>query len=219
MGLYSYSYQNPVKYSDPDGRWVNIAIGAVIGAGIEGWKQVATGEFSAGRLGAAAGGGAVAGAVAGATMGLSLVAEGGAVAAAGVVGVSSAAGGSTTRALMGEKVTPGTVATDAAVGVATFGVLKGAGAAAGSAKDFFAGSKYTPKVQAQMQQGDLHAFPESVAAFQGAGQVSQLKGGDGVVRDMLKIPGSYQGKNGNFEFIKEPNGDINHRYFNPAPDK
>ena len=134
LGLYSYSYQNPIKYSDPDGRWVNIAIGAgigaVIGAGVEGGRQVATGEFSAGRLAAAAGGGAVAGAVAGATMGISLVAEGGAIAAAGVAGVSSAAGGSATRALMGEEVTAGTVATDAAIGVATFGVLKGAGAGA-----------------------------------------------------------------------------------------
>ena len=123
--------------SDPDGRWVNIAIGAgigaVLGAGIEGWKQVATGDFNAGRLGAAAAGGAVAGGIAGATMGLSLVAEGGAAATVGVVGASSAAGGSTTRALMGEEVSAGTAATDAVVGVATFGVLKGAGAAVGAA--------------------------------------------------------------------------------------
>ena len=68
-------------------------------------------------------------------MGLSLVAEGGAVAAAGVVGASSAAGGSTTRALMGEQVTAGTAATDAAVGVATAGLLKGAGSVAGSIRN------------------------------------------------------------------------------------
>lgn len=32
---------------------------------------------------------------------------------------------------------------------------------------------------------------------------------------MLKIPGRYRGKNGNFEFIKEPDGSMNHRLFKP----
>ena len=83
--------------------------------------------------------------------------------------------------------------------------------------DFFAGTKYTDKVLGQIKTGDLHGFPESVAAFQGAGQMTKITGGDGVVRDMLKIPGEYRGKQGVFEFIKEPDGAINHRLFKPNP--
>lgn len=88
---------------------------------------------------------------------------------------------------------------------------------AGAAEDFFAGTKYTDKVLGQVKQGDLHAFPESVKAFQDAGQVSKITGGDGVARDMLKIPGEYRGKQGAFEFIKEADGSINHRLFRPTP--
>ncbi|MBV8619168.1 MAG: Ig-like domain repeat protein [Curvibacter sp.] len=84
-------------------------------------------------------------------------------------------------------------------------------------KEFFAGTKYTDKVLGQMKQGDFHAFPESVKGFQDAGQLSKLTGGDGVVRDMLKIPGKYKGKEGMFEFIKEADGSINHRLFKPNP--
>ena len=80
-------------------------------------------------------------------------------------------------------------------------------------EDFFAGTEYTDKVLAQMKSGDLHSFPESVLAFQDAGTVTKLTGGDSVVRDILKIPGQYRGKDGMFEFIKEPDGKINHRLF------
>ncbi|WP_338880431.1 hemagglutinin repeat-containing protein [Achromobacter veterisilvae] len=83
--------------------------------------------------------------------------------------------------------------------------------------DFFAGTKYTDKVVSQIKSGDLHAFPESVKMFQEAGEVSRITGGDGVVRDMLKIPGEYRGKQGVFEFIKEADGSINHRLFKPNP--
>lgn len=66
-----------------------------------------------------------------------------------------------------------------------------------------------------MQKGDLHAFPELVKNFEKYGKVENVTGGDGVVREMLKIPGHYKGKNGFFEFIKEADGTINHRFFNP----
>jgi filamentous hemagglutinin len=61
----------------------------------------------------------------------------------------------------------------------------------------------------------FHAFPESVTGFQNAGQVTKITGGDGVVREMLIIPGEYGGKKGVFEFIKESDGLINHRLFRP----
>ena len=88
-----------------------------------------------------------------------------------------------------------------------------------SGKGFFEGTSYTDKVKAQMKQGDYHSFPESATAFDDAGKVKPLTGGDGVVREMLEIPGSYKGKDGVFQFIRETDGSINHRLFvpNPAP--
>ena len=79
---------------------------------------------------------------------------------------------------------------------------------------FFQGTRYTDKVLGQMKTGDFHAFPESVRAFESAGRVTNITGGDGVVRQMLRIPGGYGNSNGFFEFIKEQNGNINHRFFN-----
>jgi hypothetical protein len=87
--------------------------------------------------------------------------------------------------------------------------------AASHADDFFDGTKYTEKVLEQMKRGDYHGFPESVTGFADAGKVKQITGGDGVVREMLEIPGGYKGKDGTFEFIKEADGSINHRLFKP----
>lgn len=82
---------------------------------------------------------------------------------------------------------------------------------------FFQGTKYTNKVLGQMKSEPFHAFPESVKAFESSGVISTIKGGDGITRQMLKIPGEYGGKKGFFEFIKEANGSINHRFFRPNP--
>jgi len=116
---------------------------------------------------------------------------------------------------------PAAVATATEIGAGAAGVTGTAGVAglagreAGVARDFFSGAKYTDKVLGQMKQGDYHAFPESVKAFQAAGQVTSIKGGDGVAREMLTIPGGYKGREGSFEFIKDANGVINHRLFKP----
>ena len=82
-------------------------------------------------------------------------------------------------------------------------------------KSFFSNTKYTNKVLGQIKKGDFHAFPESVKAFESSGTITTIKGGDGITRQMLKIPGSYGGKQGFFEFIKDANGTINHRLFRP----
>ncbi|WP_438266277.1 RHS repeat domain-containing protein [Leptospira santarosai] len=84
-----------------------------------------------------------------------------------------------------------------------------------SGKSFFDGTKYSNKVLGQMKRGDNHAFPESVKVFEKNGTVSKITGGDGVTREMLKIHGEYGRSKGNFEFIKESNGTINHRLFRP----
>lgn len=66
-----------------------------------------------------------------------------------------------------------------------------------------------------MLNNDYHSFPEPVTAFEKDGKVIKIIGGDGIKRSKLTIPGWYRGKNGIFEFIKEPNGNINHRLFSP----
>ncbi|MFR5957863.1 MAG: hypothetical protein ACLUHB_17315 [Odoribacter splanchnicus] len=53
-----------------------------------------------------------------------------------------------------------------------------------------------------------------MTAFESNGFITTIKGGDGIVREMLKIPGGYKGRKGFFEFIKEFDGTINHRLFN-----
>ena len=83
-----------------------------------------------------------------------------------------------------------------------------------NADKFFDGTKYTDKVKRQIASGDNHAFPESVTAFAGDGKVFDLVGGDGKTREVLEISGSLNGRDGVFEFIKEADGNINHRFFN-----
>ena len=82
---------------------------------------------------------------------------------------------------------------------------------------FFNGTRYTDKVLRQATQNDYHGFPDSVRAFEDSGTVSDITGGDGVTRQMLSIPGGYQGRLGIFDFAKEINGDTNHRVFRPTP--
>jgi hypothetical protein len=95
-------------------------------------------------------------------------------------------------------------------------------------KSFFEGTRYSEKVLEQMRRGagEFHSFPESVTALESVGTVKRITGADGVVREMLEIPGSYatpgNGTNGGgrwlqgvFQFIKEADGTINHRLFVP----
>jgi hypothetical protein len=84
-----------------------------------------------------------------------------------------------------------------------------------SPSNFFENTYYSNKVKDQMNIGDYHSFPNSVEAFENDGIKVPLKGGDGILRQKLKIPGWYKGKYGYFEFIREPNGKINHRLFKP----
>ena len=81
--------------------------------------------------------------------------------------------------------------------------------------DFFKGTRYSEKVLQQMYEDNFHGFPESVRTFQQDGYTTTIIGGDGVARTQLHIPGSYKGYNGEFLFLKEPNGIINHRIFQP----
>ncbi|WP_405471077.1 hemagglutinin repeat-containing protein (plasmid) [Morganella morganii] len=84
-----------------------------------------------------------------------------------------------------------------------------------SAGDFFKGAAYTDKVKQQASSGDYHSFPESVDGHAEQGKISVITGGDGIERLKLEISGGYRGKEGVFEYIREPNGAINHRLFVP----
>lgn len=58
---------------------------------------------------------------------------------------------------------------------------------------------------------------DRVTAFEEKGIVFDKIGGDGKLYKHLHIPGWYNGKYGNFEFIKNENGIINHRFCNNKP--
>jgi hypothetical protein len=94
-------------------------------------------------------------------------------------------------------------------------LLKPALPAARGAETFYDGAKYSPKVLQQMSKADdvLHSFPQSVDGFATKyGQWTTKTGADGKAYQWLEMRGSYGGKTGTFEFIKDPNGVINHRY-------
>ena len=227
--VYAFSYQNPVKYVDPDGECPNCItaaggalvggfIGGVVEAGMQLYKDGKITSWKA--IGGSVAQGAITGGVAGFTGGASLAVT------AGVAGGANVVGGVANRAIQGKETTATDVVVDATVGA----VLGAAGKHIGGnrnlyvvssktgksvTKSFFSNTRYTNKVLGQMKKGDAHSFPESVKSFESNGTISTIIGGDGVSRQMLKIPGKYKGKQGNFEFIKEPNGNINHRLFRP----
>lgn len=88
---------------------------------------------------------------------------------------------------------------------------------AGKANSFFEGATFTQKVVQQMgNASDLgHAFPRGVEGFSTQlGRWFNNVGKDGKAYEWLTMPGSYGGRTGTFEFIKDSNGLINHRYLN-----
>lgn len=105
-------------------------------------------------------------------------------------------------------------------GVATLALRQAAVTGLESGENFFTNSRYSSKVFTQMNNTpDLyHAFPGSVDGFAAKfGRWTVETGGDGKAYEWLRLPGSWAGKNGVFEYTKDANGVINHRYFNPTP--
>lgn len=86
-------------------------------------------------------------------------------------------------------------------------------------RSFFEGTEYSERALSKMNaiKSDYHTFPKSVEAFEKYGRIRTIIGGDGIKRMKLEIPGWYKGKNGFFEFIKEPDNTISHHFFNARP--
>jgi len=85
-------------------------------------------------------------------------------------------------------------------------------------KGTLTGIEYTPEVLEQMaNSSDLHhSFPSIIDDIASThGNVGQFAGSkDGVVRTVVELPGSINGKQGVYQWIIEPNGvTVNHRFF------
>lgn len=78
-------------------------------------------------------------------------------------------------------------------------------------------TKYTNKVKMQILQSEdkFHSFPHQVDNFAGMGKQTKVTGGDGITRTKIEVEGEYLGRKGNFEWIVEPDGFVNHRKFEP----
>ena len=75
--------------------------------------------------------------------------------------------------------------------------------------------RYTDKVVKQMSNTkDLnHSFPTVIDTFVDVNSGRPIVGGDGITRQLIELPGSINNIPGIFEYIIEPDGMCNHRFF------
>ena len=247
MNLYQYVQGNPLRYTDPPGtgplKWLytgdwnasdevyDAALGGAASTyGVRVADNVVVGSAAGAATGAAVGAGVGAGVGAIGGAGVGAVPGAGAGAVAG--GVGGAISGGVAALFSDPDASLGSSAVDGVISGAIDGVTAGVGTkfltpgkaavcagddVARQAAHFFDDTRLTQKVLDQMRLGDYHAFPRVVENFAENGAVRTIRGGDGVARDMLEIFGSYRGRDGVFEFIRESDGLINHRLFRPGP--
>ncbi len=75
-------------------------------------------------------------------------------------------------------------------------------------------SKGRPVIEKEFPQvAKEHGFPDIIDNYPTSANEYPLVGGDGIDRIFFQFEGSNNGKNGVFEWIVEPNGDVSHRRF------
>ena len=78
---------------------------------------------------------------------------------------------------------------------------------------FFKGTKLSNAAKEKALRGNYHGFPDSVEAFEKYGVRYKAMGKDGNMYEHLDIKGSYHGNDGTFQFIKDGDNIITHRFF------
>ena len=74
------------------------------------------------------------------------------------------------------------------------------------------GTKYTDKVNRQMDGNDLdHKLPSLIDKQVDAAKAKKITGGDGIERTKVELPGSINGKEGNYSWIIEPDKTMRQR--------
>lgn len=224
LHLYHYAGNNPVKYTDPDGNWIetgwdvtslaagiysfvnNVKNGDVLGAVIDGAGIIADAAAVALPLIPGGAGTAIKAVRATKATAETLVAAGQIY--SGATNIKEGFEKGNDIQLAAGLVQTASGSGKLAKSLKTLGNMQ-------KASNFFEGTSYSNKVLEQMENapGEYHAFPDKVENFSGDGIVENIKGGDGNLYTKLIIPGSYNGKDGYFEFIKDSNGLINHRLF------
>jgi hypothetical protein len=71
-----------------------------------------------------------------------------------------------------------------------------------------AGTRYTQKVREQIDCGDDHGFPALIDGMPTMRDTSIVRGGEGVPRTHVKLPGAVDGNTGTFHWIIESDGSM-----------
>lgn len=83
------------------------------------------------------------------------------------------------------------------------------------ARHFFDETRLSVDVVTKMRIDKFHNFSNHVESFSSNGKWFRAMGRDGKIYEHLHIRGGYLNREGVFEFIKDSNNIITHRFFNP----
>ncbi len=187
LNSYSYARNNPIVYSDPEGKFAQLLLGA--GAGLVGqygydvYNNIQANGFSASAFVPSSSGGtyitrAIQGAlVAGAGIGASAITSN-TIGQAATVGIASGLTGAGGNYILGQTTTSQSVVTDAVIGGLTFGVVKSAPLVSGRLPNLGTGAFFAGK---HTQQSAMQLGVDAVASY-----ISSLVGSFSLNRSYVK---------------------------------